>query len=632
MVLLAIDFGTTNTVISYYDNNNVNIMNDSIYSSISTRIGYYNDNIYCGNYIPIECKEIISNFKTSIGSNKKWILNKCEYSDYDLLIIFFNHLYLLIKKNINNIDEINTVITVPSNFNDSQREIIKSAFNSVNINVIRILNEPSAAALAYGLDTINDEENIMVVDIGGGTMDFTVLEKFDTMFKIVDSCGLNDLGGNDFTKLIVDDILLIYFENLKYEDNNMQNINNIIWNNAQKMKEKLSYLDNYEIKIILNNKIIVYNLSRERFNKMAKNLIDKMINVLTSIMNKYKFDYIVMVGGTSKIKLIQDEIKKLTNKYIYVHPKLFSVVSFGGAIYNAIINNEYKKSNDIVLLDILPLSLGVELGDGTFSIIIPKNTPLPVKRTQRYTTTNPSNNTINVNVYQGERTIANKNFLIGSFLFDKVSIESLPIIDITFKVDIDSIINITIVDRKSGIDKNILIKDIPKKDINVINEIIENSIKLNEIDENEIFKLQTIYNIKNSIENIIINLSDNLQNNLPKDDILKELNDIENNLESNNNLQLMEILNKLNNKYSLLINKTIDPANDSNNLDIDDIDDMYILAEKKELVKEKIMSILVKNPDWDEYLNPVLDKLTYNNVSIDYLMDKLKDLEELEKN
>jgi molecular chaperone HscC len=230
-------------------------MTDSIYTSISTRIGYYKDNIYCGNYIPIECTDIISNFKTSIGLNKKWVLNNQEYTDYDLLLIFFNHLYLLITKNINN-NNINTVITVPSNFNDNQREIIKSAFESVNINVVRIINEPSAAALAYGLDTINDEENILVIDTGGGTMDFTVLEKFDTMFKIIHSCGLNDLGGNDFTKLIVDDILLIYFENIKYEDYEY----NVIWNNAQKLKEKLSYLDNYEVKIVLKKKTIIYNL------------------------------------------------------------------------------------------------------------------------------------------------------------------------------------------------------------------------------------------------------------------------------------------------------------------------------------------------------------------------------------
>ena len=184
------------------------------------------------------------------------------------------------------------------------------------------------------------------------------------------------------------------------------------------------------------------------------------------INNMPNINYIILVGGSSKIPILQSTIKRVTeslslsNIKQWIYPNLETVVAEGAGLYAGIIENKYTISDDVILMDVLPLSLGVELADGSYSIIIPKNTPLPVKRNQRYTTDSPCDTSIKVKIYQGERKIANKNFLIGEFIFDKVTAGGVPIIDIAFKINLNSIINVIITDRKSGIEKNILIKDL----------------------------------------------------------------------------------------------------------------------------------------------------------------------------
>ena len=609
-LLVGIDFGTTNTVITYFNNNKVSVINDGIFKNIPSKIGKYNNKLYCGNYIPVDCNNIIHSFKLTIGNSDNFYLDNEKYTQFDLLIVFFNHLYEIINKYINNISSIEAIITVPSNFNDKQREIIKSAFESVNINVIRIINEPSAAALAYGLNhSTNENEKILIIDIGGGTTDMTVLEKTDLFFEVCDSRGLNDLGGNDFTKLIYDDII-------------RNSINNDrLWNISQTIKEKLSYLDSYETTI--NNKN--YLLTRAKFENLSSKLINRIEDTIKDIIENYTINYVILVGCSSKIPILQKTIKNITKKNIWIHPSLDSVVAEGAGLYAGIIKNKYKSSDDVVLIDILPLSLGVELADGSYSVIIPKGTPLPFKKTQKYTTDTPYENSVKVKIYQGERKIANKNMLIGEFIFDKVSVNCNPIIDITFKIDVNSIINVSIVDKKSGVEKNIIIKNIDK--IENVSKIIEQANSLNDNDEKELVRNHNIYAIKTFIENSLNNLSVNeLISQDDKNKMLDDFKRIENELETMNNLQLIENLKYIQDTYSLLGNAVVDNSFTETN----EIDNMFIIDRKNEL-KNKINILLNKNPDWKEYLQPVLDELSYNSVSIEYINEKLNDINELEK-
>jgi len=457
---------------------------------------------------------------------------------------------------------------------------------------------------------------ILVIDTGGGTMDFTILQKTDLFFEVIHSEGLNDLGGNDFTQIIVDDIL---------RKNNITN-NNILWNQAQKIKEKLTYLDTFDIKI----KNYEYSLSRIKFENLSNKLIEKIENTLLQIINNMpNINYIILVGGSSKIPILQSTIKRVTeslslsNIKQWIYPNLETVVAEGAGLYAGIIENKYTISDDVILMDVLPLSLGVELADGSYSIIIPKNTPLPVKRNQRYTTDSPCDTSIKVKIYQGERKIANKNFLIGEFIFDKVTAGGVPIIDIAFKINLNSIINVIITDRKSGIEKNILIKDIPEICIN------DQLYDLADIDQDELLHIQNIYLIKTHIENALSNLQINdkiLEEN--KNDILNEFKLIEERLDQMNNLQLIETIKYLQDNYSMIGTHKIDtPNNDDDKMD--DVEKMFLNENKIEL-QNRINILICKKPDWTEFLQPVLEELSYNTVTIDYINDKLKLLDELE--
>jgi len=614
-VVFGIDLGTTNTVISYFTENKLKILTDGAFKLIPSKVYYSPENkIFCGNYIPIGATNVINSFKVEIGKNE------VSYNVKDVLNIFVNHLkYLIIKKFSDS--KLTTVITVPSNFSDSQREFIREAFINNSFNVIRIINEPSAAALAYGLHNEGDKK-FMVIDTGGGTMDITVLDKEDCFFEVVHSIGLNDLGGNNFTKLIVDDII---------KKNPTIKQNDTLFYSAQRMKEKLSYLENFQI----NLKQFLgydsyYDLTQKEFNKLSNKLLNRIDELVSDILKKYEgIEYFILVGGSSKMKILQEKIYDITRKKPWIHPNLESVVAEGAGLYAAIITELYVSKENVLLIDVLPLSLGIETADGNFSIIIPKDTPLPAKRTQKYTTNSPGDSKIKTKIYQGERTIANKNFLIGEIEFDKVSETGMPVIDITFRVDLNGIININVLDKKSGADKSILIKDIIKFDEDALLNILKDAQANNESDLEMATKLQRIYIIKTKVENALINLSLNeLLSEETKKEISKNLNEIEEKSEGKSNHDLLETITLLDEKYSNLT-QTLNFEDNDETDKLKDLEKILINEVKGDLIR-RCNLLLAQNPDWEEFIKPLLEELEYTNLTQEYLNDKLEILKELQ--
>ena len=627
-IVFGIDLGTTNTVISYFEENKSKILTDGAFKLIPSKIYISSDNkIYCGNYIPIGAKNIINSFKVKIGKEYNLIRNNKEYNISDILNIFINHIKSLIYKKFPGLIKIETVITVPSNFSDNQREIIREAFINNNFSVIRIINEPSAASLAYGLNQ-GGENKIMVIDTGGGTMDITILEREDNFFQVVHSEGLNDLGGDNFTNIIVNNII----DKLKLEKSEISK--DSLFYTAQRIKEKLSYQEQYITN--LKNIGIDYNfeLSLKEFNKLSSKLLQRVDDLLSNIIQTYEgIEYFILVGGSSKMKILQDKIYDITGKKPWIHPNLESVVSEGAALYAGIIKGYYKSEKNVLLVDVLPLSFGIETVDGNFSIIIPKNTPLPAKRSQKYTTDTPGESNIKIKIYQGERKIANKNTLIGEIEFNKVSLTGMPIIEIIFRVDLNGIINVIVLDKKSDSELNILLKDIPKYDQNTLYKILEDAELNNEMDDKMVTKLQRIYIIKTKIENALINLNINeLLSEETKKEIQLELNNIEEDLEQKSNIELLEIIYKIDEKYSGLtkINNLLD-NDEHNDKKMDELEKVLFNELKSDIIRRANL-LLAQNPDWSDFIKPLLEKLELSNFTTEYLQEKLIVLKELQDN
>jgi len=651
---IGIDFGTTNTVISFYKKN-PEIFKDSIKDTIPTKI-FFDTQISCGNYIPIELdgnsKMILSNFKTKLGSGFEFDYNNKTLTDIDIITIFFNHLKeLLVNRFPNTI--FNSVLTVPSNFNDNQRTILMSIAKKVGFKVLRLINEPTAAAFAYGLNNM-EEGKILVVDIGGGTLDMTLLEIDDNFFETIDSVGVNDLGGNDFTNVIYNDCLQEFKSKYKVINKDLlisqKKLIQLLYK-CNKAKEKLSWVNSCQIEIkdfynniteidgIITNKSVdlVYNLDKEKFKIISKNILDRIRRKLTPFKKILDIDKLILVGGTSKLEIIQELLSdELVLKPI-IHNQLHNVVALGACYYGALIQGELS-NDEIILVDNLPLSLGIETAEGNFSIIIPKNTPLPVKRSQRYTIDTPGEKEVVIKVYQGERTIAANNFLMGEFVFNKISKVGVPIINITFKVDINGLINISIEDKHSGESNDILIRNI-NQSIKNIEDIIKEADSFKEVDKQTQIKSNLFYKIEIRIETILNNIkNNNLIAKSKKDEISNYLLSDLDTLKDKTIQELIKLDQKIDEEYfTVLQSGKIDNTPDFFNNKLDDNIELnieeIIKKEKLEFLQNKIDFYMTKNiTEFErECLNKIIEKLnnaSENNIinNIDEKIEYIKEL------
>ena len=518
-VIIGFDFGTTNSVLTYLnDKNNPTVISDNINTMIPTKLYFSNNKIYCGNDIPLNTNpnDIISNFKNLIGTNFT-INNKTEN---EILTTFFNYIKnKLINKFPN--QEFSIVLTVPSNFNDNQRNILMNISKKLDLNIIRIINEPTAAAFSYGLNRNIDDEQIMVFDIGGGTLDISILEVNDNFFETINSFGDNYLGGNDFTKVIEKDSGLSFIQ-------------------SNKLKERLIWKDNV--------KLDDYELDNDKLKELSKDLLDRIIVLLMNCKEEYEINHIIMVGGTSKLKILQELIENIFNKKPLVHNQIQHIVSMGACSYGGILENR-EANDEIMLLDSLPLSLGIETADGLFSVIVPKNTPLPIKKQMNYTVENINETVVDVKVYQGERSVAKDNYKIGEFSFEGITTIGIPVIVITFIVDVNNTISINIKDKKTDKSKDILIRT-NKMDDEEIEKIIQIAEENKTNDDLLSRRTNIFYRLQYKLENILDNVNDNtLIDEEERNKVIDEIMDYMDNLESYGIEKMIKLERELEKKY-----------------------------------------------------------------------------------
>ncbi|QPH92110.1 molecular chaperone DnaK [Campylobacter concisus] len=358
------------------------------------------------------------------------------------------------------------VITVPAYFNDSQRKATKEAGTIAGLNVLRIINEPTAAALAYGLDK-KEAEKILVYDLGGGTFDVTVLETGDNIVEVLATGGNAFLGGDDFDNKIID-WLVSEFKNetgidLKGDIMALQRLKEA----AENAKKELSSAQETEINLpfitadATGPKHLVKKLTRAKFEGMIDSLVGETITKINEVikdagLSKGDIKEVVMVGGSTRVPLVQEEVKKAFGKELNKSVNPDEVVAIGAAIQGAVIKGDVK---DVLLLDVTPLSLGIETLGGVMTKIIEKGTTIPTKKSQVFSTAEDNQSAVTIMVLQGEREFARDNKSLGNFNLEGIPAapRGVPQIEVEFDIDANGILTVSAKDKATGKAQNITI-------------------------------------------------------------------------------------------------------------------------------------------------------------------------------